>query len=151
MAHVSPAGRQFIANFEGGQSVDGLFRPYQDVAGVWTIGRGHTGPDVRSDMDPLTIEQADTLFARDLGRFEQAVGGAISRNATQGQFDAMVSLAYNVGISAFRDSVLLKKFNTGDLRGAALQFVEWVKAGGAIQRGLVRRRGAEILMFLGLP
>lgn len=151
MAHVSPEGRQFIANFEGGQSVDGLFRPYQDVAGVWTIGRGHTGADVRSDMAPLTVEQADALFVRDLERFEQAVENSLTRGATQGQFDALVSLAYNVGAKAVRDSVLLKKFNTGDLRGAALQFVEWVKAGGAIQRGLVRRRGAEILMFLGLP
>ncbi|KQD16250.1 lysozyme [Acinetobacter baumannii] len=67
---------------------------------------------------------------------------------TQNQFDALVSLAYNIGSGAFKGSTLLKLLNKGDYKGAADQFLVWNKAGGKVMKGLVRRREAERALFL---
>ncbi len=67
---------------------------------------------------------------------------------TQQQFDAMVSLAFNVGAHAFSKSTLVRKLNAGDVRGAADEFLRWNKAGGQVLDGLVRRRRAERDLFL---
>lgn len=141
MASVSTTGRQLIKNFEGLR-----LRAYQDAVGVWTIGYGHTG-DVRPGM-VITESQADDLLQKDLKRFEKGVEDSLTRPASQNQFDALVSLAYNIGINAFRKSSVLKLFNAGDIEGAAKQFGEYIMAGGSILRGLVRRRVAEIVHFL---
>ncbi len=66
----------------------------------------------------------------------------------QNQFDALVSLTYNIGSGAFNNSTLLKKLNKGDYQGAADQFLVWNKAGGKVMKGLVRRREAEQALFL---
>ena len=107
----------------------------------WTIGWGSTGPDVKEGV-VWTQKQADARFASDLGRFEKAVA-VMAPVTTQGQFDALVSFAYNVGLSALNDSTLLRLHKTGDYAGAAAQFARWDKNDGKTMRGLTRRRAAE--------
>ena len=73
----------------------------------------------------------------------------LNQPATQAQFDALVSFAFNLGVGNLKKSTLLKKFNAGDVQGAALQFKSWNKAGGKVLAGLTRRREAEMKLFLG--
>lgn len=118
---------------------------------VPTIGWGSTGPDIRMNMT-WTQAQADERFARDLAHFGAKVmvelGGA---ETTQAQFDAMVSLAYNIGVGAFGDSTVLRKHKAGDHDGAVAGFALWNKQKGKVLNGLVRRRTAEARMYRGLP
>jgi len=142
MAEVSPVGLSLIKRFEGVRLI-----AYPDVGGVWTIGWGHTGPDVVRGME-ITQEEADALLVKDVSKFARGVEKLLSRSATQGQFDALISLAYNIGLGAFKDSTVLKRFNAGQIPGAAEAFILWVRAKGMIYEGLVKRRAAEIVRFM---
>ncbi|MNT87817.1 Lysozyme RrrD [compost metagenome] len=84
----------------------------------------------------------------DLKKFEYAVNSAVNIPLNQNQYDALVSLTYNIGAAAFSKSTLVKKLNTGDILGAADQFDVWVNAGGKRMQGLVNRRAKEKLLFL---
>ena len=72
----------------------------------------------------------------------------VDGNMTQGQFDALCSFAFNLGIGNLKNSTLLKKLNSGDIQGAADQFLVWNKAAGKVMAGLTRRREAERTLFL---
>ncbi|TNI52945.1 lysozyme [Aeromonas dhakensis] len=115
----------------------------------WTIGWGHTGPEVKPGL-VWTQAQADAAFLEDLHRFERDVGSLVKVPLTQGQFDALVSFAYNVGLASLNKSTLLSLLNVGDYAGAALQFHRWNKNDGQVMRGLTRRRAAEEGLFNGL-
>ena len=116
----------------------------------WTIGWGSTGPDIKKGTI-WTQEQADARFERDLAKFAEGVTRLLGdAPTTQGEFDACVSLAYNIGLSAFANSTLLRKHKAGDRRGAADEFLRWTKNDGRVMRGLVRRREAERALYLGL-
>lgn len=138
---TSPAGVAAIQRFEGC-----VLHTYRCAAGVNTIGYGHTGPEVVAGLN-WTRAEADAALVRDLGRFELAVLGAIRKPMTQGQFDAMVSLAFNVGAAAFAQSTLAKKFNAGDIEGAGQQFIVWNKVAGKMSEALLQRRAAELWTF----
>ncbi|MDO9631656.1 MAG: lysozyme, partial [Humidesulfovibrio sp.] len=98
---------------------------YRCPAGVWTIGWGHTGPDVYPGL--VITEALAILFKQaDLDRFEASVEDALEVPVTGNQFSALVSFAFNVGDEAFCDSTLLHKLNTGDIKGAAAEFKRWV-------------------------
>lgn len=114
----------------------------------WTIGWGHTGPEVKKGLT-WTQEKADTVFEHDLAKFERGVADRVKVAITQGQFDALVSFSYNVGLAALSNSTLLRLLNTGDTRGARDQFARWNKAGGRVLKGLTRRRAAEAARFEG--
>lgn len=114
----------------------------------WTIGWGHTGPEVKKGLR-WTQEQADRTFEADLSKFERGVESLVAVTLTQGQFDALVSFSYNVGFANLRSSTLLKMVNSGDMRGAKLQFTRWNKAAGKVMKGLRRRRAAEAELFAG--
>lgn len=122
---------------------------YQCSAGVWTIGWGSTGPDVVRGSR-WTQDQADKRLDADLRRFSDGVFRAVTFDATPAQMGAMISMAYNIGIAAFRSSTLLRKFNAGDVTGAAAEFSRWSKAGGKVVQGLVNRRAEERSVFEGL-
>ena len=143
---VSNLGVDLICGFEGKRLV-----AYDDGVGVWTIGFGTTiypnGIKVKKG-DTCTEAQAKSYMAHDLKKFEQAVNGAVTIPLNQNQFDALVSLAYNIGTNAFKNSTLVKKLNAGDYRGAADQFDVWVNAGGKRMQGLVNRRAKEKEVFL---
>src|SRR5690606_8404037 len=101
--------------------------------------------------DKITQEEADRRLALRLrDEFEPVVFRALRVNPSQPEFDAMVSLAYNIGVHAFSNSTLVKKFNAMDTMGAANEFPRWDKAGGKSLKGLRRRRASERARFLGM-
>ncbi len=144
--HVSPSGVDLICNFEGLR-----LKAYDDGVGVWTIGFGTTkypnGIRVKKG-DTCTLDQAKAYMQNDLKSFEQTVNNTVKVPLNQNQFDALVSLAYNIGTNAFSKSTLVKKLNANDIRGAADQFDVWVNAGGKRMQGLVNRRAKEKALFL---
>ncbi|WP_407507355.1 lysozyme [Acinetobacter baumannii] len=143
---TSDVGVDLISSFEGTRTT-----AYDDGVGIWTIGTGTTvypnGVKVKQG-DTCTPEQAKVYFKHDLAKFEKTVNEAVTVPLNQNQFDALVSLTYNIGSGAFKNSTLLKKLNKGDYQGAADQFLVWNKAGGKVMKGLVRRREAERALFL---
>lgn len=138
---ISQRGVDLIKEFEG-LRLESYFCP----SGILTIGFGSTGRHVTEGL-VITKAKAEELLRADLGRFEDAVRKA-ALPCTQGQFDAMVSFAFNVGIGAFQKSTLLRKHKAGDKAGAAAQFGRWVNGGGKKLPGLVRRRKAEAALYL---
>lgn len=138
---ISSVGRAAIAQFEGSRLV-----AYRDLGGVPTIGIGHTGPEVQIGL-VWTQAQVDAQFAADIARFEAAVRNDVRVPVTQGQFDALVSLAFNIGIEAFASSTLLRDLNAGNVHGASEQFGAWRIVNGNVSANLVSRRAVERQMF----
>jgi spore coat assembly protein SafA len=137
---LSQNGLDLIKGFEGLR-----LSAYQDSAGVWTIGYGHTG-NVKPG-DRITQAQAEGLLQKDTAWAQQAVRDQVKVPLTQGQFDALTSFTFNLGAGALAKSTLLSKLNAGDYAGAQAEFGKWVHAGGQVLRGLVRRRAAEAELF----
>jgi lysozyme len=137
-------------------------RPYQCPALLWTIGVGHViDPNhakvpladrkqlpIPAGWDRvLSAEEIDDILRKDLARFEAGVSRLIKVELTQGQFDALVSFSFNVGLGNLQNSTLRMKVNRSDFEGAAEQFLVWTKAGGRVLPGLVKRRTHEKEMF----
>jgi lysozyme len=146
---ISERGIDLIASFEGF-----VPHPYDDPVGYATVGYGHllhksrvTDAD-RRHWGTLTPEQGKALLRKDVARFEKAVRRLVKTRITQGQFDALVSFAYNVGEGALAGSTLLRRLNAGDKHGAADEFLKWDVAGGQHLPGLARRRRAERDRFM---
>ena len=139
---TSDKGKNIIKEFE-----ELRLEAYVCPAGVLTIGYGHTGKDVVPGMI-ITEAQAEDLLARDLHDAELAVQREVVFGLAPHQFDALVSLIFNIGVGAFKKSTLLKKLNASDIVGAANEFNKWVFAGGKKLKGLQRRRDKERLLFL---
>jgi GH24 family phage-related lysozyme (muramidase) len=143
---TSKAGLAIIKKWEGCR-----LKAYQDSVGVWTIGYGLTSaagivPVVKGMT--ITQAQAEEYLEIALGSYEAGVIKAIKRPMTQPQFDAMVSLCYNIGPGAFGKSSLVRRFNEGNIAGAADAFLMWTKAGGKVLKGLENRRKDERALFL---
>ena len=119
---------------------------YQDQVGVWTIGYGHTGPDVHAGMT-VTEEEAQALLEKDIRNAAECVNHLVVVKLTQEEFDALVDFVFNVGAGALQRSTLLRELNAGNFTGAAAQFALWSRAGGAVVAGLLRRRLAEQTLF----
>lgn len=124
---------------------------YLDSAGVPTIGYGHTGraspPLVHMGMK-CTTAQAVTYFSTDLAPFETVVNNSIKKTMSQNEFDAMVSLSFNIGTAAFAGSSVVKAFNSGNISLAANDFLLWDKSNGKVVAGLLNRRKSERALFL---
>lgn len=132
------------------QGFEGLrLQAYRDQRGVWTIGYGHTGPEVVSSLS-WTLQQALTALEEDVMWASRAVQDNVIVALTQNQFDPLVTFTYNVGIGSFERSTLLRLLNDGDYTSAGGQFNKWIYAGNVISSGLVKRRQAESNMFLGV-
>lgn len=123
-------------------------KAYLCPGNIWTIGYGSTKDVKRGDT--ITEPEARRRFYKELESYEQEVTRLLKRKPTQGQYDALVSFNYNLGINNLKTSKLLKNYEKGEFAQAALQFSEWIFAGGQIKRGLVRRRAKEALVFLDL-
>jgi lysozyme len=165
---LSKAGEDLMHKYEGFRS-----RPYLCPAHIWTIGYGHVlyqeqirlpvmrvegkeTPMIRKEM-PLKPEdnrvwtktEIDELFRTDVGTFERGVlrlvPGVVGR---QGAFDALVSISFNFGLGNLQRSTIRMRANRGDWEGAAESFRVWTKGGGKVLPGLVKRREAEIALFL---
>ena len=129
------------------KSFEGLrLEAYQDCAGVWTIGYGHTGAGV-TEGRAISEADAERLLRADLADAVSCVNRTVMEGISQNQFDAMVDFCFNVGRGNFIQSTLLRKVNLGDFAGTVVQFGLWVHAGGEIVPGLVRRRKTESELF----
>lgn len=146
---TSESGIALIKKWEGCR-----LKAYPDPAtggDPWTIGYGlTTAAGIIKVTRGLTITQAqaDQYLVRSLIKYEAAVINSLTRSPTQPQFDAMVSLCYNIGPGAFARSSVVKRFNKGDILGAADAFRLWNKAGGKVLQGLTKRREDERSRFL---
>lgn len=150
---ISPKGVALIKEFEGLS-----LKSYRDAVGIWTIGYGHTR--TAKPNQTITLEQANALLAQDIAMFEPMIHQHVKVPLTQGQYDALVSIVFNVGpgnssksgilrLNNGLPSTLLRRLNAKDYLGAALAFKDWKMAGGKVLAGLVRRREAEYNMFMG--
>jgi lysozyme len=141
---TSPEGRAYIERKEGLR-----LHAYQDIAGVWTIGYGHTGPEVGPGV-VWTKEQCDeALTVRLGGEFEPAVNAVCGDvPTTQGQFDAMVSLAYNIGAPGFSRSEVAKLHRQHSYDRAADAFEHWDHVNGRVNEALHQRRVEEGQMYM---
>jgi lysozyme len=165
---LSKAGADLMHRFEGCRN-----KPYLCPAHIWTIGYGHVlyqeqiklpmarveGKEVamiRKEM-PLkpedsrvwSKEEIEKLFADDVASFERGVLRLVPGVAgRQGAFDALVSISFNFGLGNLQRSTIRMKANRGDWEGAAEAFRAWTKGGGKVLPGLVKRREAEIALFL---
>ena len=165
---LSKAGEDLMHKYEGFRS-----RPYLCPAHIWTIGYGHVlyqeqirlpvvrvegkeTPMIRKEM-PLkpednrvwTKEEINELFRDDVGTFERGVLRLVpSVVGRQGAFDALVSISFNFGLGNLQRSTIRMRANRGDWDGAAEAFRVWTKGGGKVLPGLVKRREAEIALFL---
>ena len=142
---VSNKGLELIKEFEGFSSV-----AYLCSAKKVTIGYGNT---FWEDETPIKIgeqiskDRAETLLKNIVDEFAKSVEGNLKISVTQNQFDAMVSLAYNIGIGAFSNSTLLRQLNCGNFVGASHEFLRWNKSNGKPLLGLTRRREREKILF----
>ena len=152
---TSEVGRNLIMGFEDCRLV-----AYPDPAtggAPFTIGWGTCGPSIGPGT-VWTQEQADERFDEDLTSFEGILNNAITTTVTQGQWDALLSILYNVGpggtkrdgiikLKSGAPSTLLRMVNARDFAGAAAQFERWISPGSNVSRGLLRRRQAERKVF----
>jgi lysozyme len=145
---ISPEGIQVLHHFEQCR-LEAYPDPGSRDGKPWTIGWGHTGPEVVKGLK-WTQARADETLLYDLRTRELAIIGLVRRPLNQAQFDALVCFVYNVGVQAFRESTMLAMINAGDYDLASKQFARWNKNDGNAMRGLVRRREAERCLFIGL-
>ena len=138
---TSAIGRNLIKSFEGYRS-----EAYICPAGKWTIGYGHTRGVQQGDT--CTKAQADIFLQEDLREAEMTVEST-GLKLSQLQFDALVSLVYNIGSGNFYESTLLKRLKTSTAASESLEeaWKRWKYAGGEVMSGLVRRRAAEWSLY----
>lgn len=153
---LSAEGRDSLIRLEGARNT-----MYRDAAGLPTIGVGHllTRDELHSgklEVDDwidwhagLTDGQVDALFAHDVAPVESAVSAIVHVPLSQGQFDALCSFAFNVGLGAFRNSTLLKKLNAGQYDAVPAELRRWVYAAVKVLPGLQLRREHEIELWNG--
>ena len=164
---VSKAGEDLMHFFEGYRN-----KPYRCSAAIWTVGWGHAMysdqlnlPNVRKegysgllrsdyqlkegDNRAWSKEELVNLFKMDIDNFERGVLRLSPTLANhQSKFDAVVSFAYNAGLGNYQRSTIRMKVNREDWTGASEAFMSWTKAGGKEVSGLVKRRKAEVALFL---
>ena len=143
MMKLGKEGLSLIKRFEGLH-----IRAYLCPAGIWTIGFGHTGSDVREGME-ITEAKATELLVKDTSDAVLYLNNWMRRNLVplnQNQFDALVSFIFNVGVGNFRSSTLAKKLIAKD-PDAANELLRWNRAGGRVMPGLTRRRVTELELF----
>lgn len=128
------------------------YRPYKCPAGLWTIGVGHLIGDGKT-LPPewnrtLSKDEVDQILAADLRRFERGVLRLCPGNLTQGQFDALVSFSFNLGLGGLQRSSVRMCTNRDDKEGAVRGLMKYTKAGGKELPGLVKRRKDEASLYM---
>lgn len=147
---ISDNGKSFIKAFESlhdGNKNTEILEAQQDPAGYWTIGWGNrfiNGVPVNKSTRISRVE-AETLFTQSLKEYEEAVRKAITRKMTQNEFDAMVSLCFNIGVTAFSNSLVAVKAQ--EKRLDREEMLRWKFAKSVILAGLVRRRNEEFDLY----
>ena len=139
MKSIGSRGLALIKQFEGLR-----LEAYRDTGGVWTVGFGHT-LSVKPG-DKITEAQAETLLKADLITATKSVDSLVTVPLTENQRDALISFEFNTG--GLMGSTLLKLLNAKDYVGACAEFARWHKDNGVRLRGLLRRRVAEMALYL---
>lgn len=144
---IGIAGLELIKSAEGFRAA-----PYVCPAGVPTIGYGSTyypnGKPVKMTDKPISEAEGERILRANIKSFEVAVSTSVTKKITQNQFDALVSLAYNIGITAFKNSTLLKKLNKNPADPTiSHEFLRWDKAAGKVMSGLTVRRKKEAALY----
>lgn len=139
---ISERGVEFIKGFESWKPVT-----YADPVGVLTIGWGTIGPEAKPGRR-ITQKQGLAFLKADIAVSEKEIKRVVNVPLTQGQFDALVSIHYNMGLPNLLKTDIIKLVNRGDFIGAAGLFPRHNKAKGKVFAGLTRRRSAEAAMFL---
>lgn len=159
MMKTGKAGLELIKRREGfvGHTYDDwdpkhrAARPGVKARGQYTIGYGHAGKYAVPGAT-MTEQEADVVLrTEDLPRYERAVQRAVTVPMNQNEFDALVSLCYNIGVAAFSGSTVVKRLSREDRSGAADAILWWNKDNGRILKGLVERRAEERSLFLTQP
>jgi lysozyme len=156
--NVSAKSIKVIKHHEGVRTT-----PYQCPALLWTIGIGHVIDPTHARVPlaerkslpipegwnrKISMEEVDDILRKDLATFERGVERYCPVKLTQGQFDALVSFSFNVGLGTLQRSTLRQKILRGDMEGAAEEFLKYTIGGGKVLKGLVNRRNDERAMFL---
>ena len=127
------------------------YKPYLDVAGVWTVCQGVTGPDVIKGKK-YTQKECDALLAKHLAIHQKAVDKALKVNVPVNVRAALYSLSYNIGTNAMRNSTAMRKMNQGDIYGGCKAFKMWnkitVNGKKVVSKGLDNRRDYEVELCL---
>lgn len=145
---ISPKGIALIHSFESCK-LDAYPDPGSKDGHPWTVGWGSTGPGIAKGVR-WTQSECDARFEQDIAKYAAKVDAMLGGAKTnQNQFDAMVSLAYNIGTEGLRKSTVMRKHKAGDYQGASAAFVMWNKNDGKVMRGLTRRRLAEADLYDG--
>lgn len=147
--NISPQGIAELADYE-----DLMLQPYLDSGGVKTVGIGSTISDV-PDLPKwpwtktITIEEAVAIYKQGLKKYEAAVNAALKVKVEQHQFDALVSICYNIGTAGMRGSTFMKRLNAGLSSDQVVSAMKaWNKDNGKVVQGLVNRRKYEADLFL---
>lgn len=138
---ATKAAIDLITEFEGVR-----LEAYKDGGGVLTIGYGHTGAEVASGLT-WTLEDAQRALQEDVMWASEAVNRLVLPSLHQNQFDALVSLVFNIGSRNFEHSTLRYYLNEKQWLSAGAQFTKWIYSGGKIVPGLSKRRLAEQTLF----
>ena len=138
-------------------------KPYRCPAKLWTVGVGHvlypeqgkmkiedrdSFPLKDADNRTFSMEEVDGILKADLARFERGVVQFCPVPLTQGQYDALISFSFNVGLGTLQRSTLRQKILRGEMEEAAEELLKYCKAGGKILKGLENRRKDERALFL---
>ncbi len=126
-----------IPSFEGGRH-----KPYQDVGGVWTVCYGHTGSDIIRNKIYSDAE-CTAMLNKDLQPFVRSVERSVKVPATEYEKAALISFSYNVGVSAFEHSTLLKDLNARRYSKSCEDLKSWIYVDGRPWKGLMNRRDIE--------
>lgn len=138
----SPKCFSLIKQFEGCR-----LEAYQDQAGIWTIGFGQTGFGIREGTT-ISPGVAEAMLKDTLSHLADDLFTLVGWRLNQNQYDALISFTYNVGLSAFKASTMLKDILAYRIPEAAEEFLRWNHVGGIVAEGLTRRREAERSLFL---
>lgn len=147
---ISKNGVALIKNFEGFSATK-----YDDGVGVMTIGYGHAIKKAETFNKPISMQEAESILAKDLAAVDAAISKWVTVPLNQNQYDAIGSFIFNLGAGNFAGSTLLKKLNAKDYEGASKEFIRWNKGrvkGALVEMpGLTRRRLAEQKLFTTGP
>ena len=139
---VSKQAIELIKRFEGFKS-----NCYVCPGGYKTIGYGHIVND-NEFIEEIDEKKGEMLLSIDIEQSRKSVLKFISAELTQGQFDALISFTFNLGGGALQRSGLRRKINRGEHEEVPREFMRWIHAGGVKLSGLIRRREAEVELYL---
>lgn len=138
MREINQKGLDLLKQFEGRK-----LTAYQDQGGIWTIGYGHTGPEVKKGMN-ISPDDAEYFLKIDLAKFYH-LDDYLTEQVNDNQYSALICLAFNIGLRALKMSTLLRCVNNSQTPDK--EWTKWNHVNGLVNNGLTRRREAELKLY----